>query len=101
MGQLGCITWRQIEPRVYRFRDALDFQCHLVVGERRALLIDAMGGHGDLRAAVAQVTDLPVTVVATHSHYDHVAGSGFFDEASKSSIKILEREKDLRNGKNV
>ena len=28
-------------------------------------------------------------------------GSGFFDEASKSSIKILEREKDLRNGKNV
>ena len=28
-------------------------------------------------------------------------GSGFFDEASKSSIKILEREKNLRNGKNV
>lgn len=80
MGQLGCIAWREVEPGIYRLRDAMDFQCHLVVGETGALLVDTMGGHGDLRAVVRSITDLPVTVAATHSHYDHVAGSWLFDE---------------------
>ena len=80
MERLGCITWREVEPHVFRLRDAMDFQCHLVVGETSALLVDAMGGHGNLREAVRMITDLPVTVVATHSHYDHIAGSWFFDE---------------------
>ena len=78
MGSLGCITWREVEPRVVRFRDPMGFQCHLVLGDEVALLVDTMGGHGNLREAVAQVTDLPVTVAATHSHFDHVAGAWFF-----------------------
>lgn len=88
MGQLGSITWREVEPHVVRFRDPMDFQCHLVIGSERALLVDAMGGHGDLRAAVEQVTDLPVTVVATHSHYDHWAGAWFFDVVWMDAAEI-------------
>ena len=79
MGSHGGITWREVEPHIVRFRDAMDFQCHLVIGTQRALLVDAMGGHGNLREAVSQVTDLPVTVAATHSHYDHIAGAWFFE----------------------
>lgn len=80
MGSLGSITWREVEPGIFRLRDSRDFQCHLVVGTTRALLIDTMGGHGNLREVVSQITGLPVTVVATHSHNDHIAGAWFFDE---------------------
>ena len=88
MGALGCISWQEVEPRIIRFRDPMGFQCHLVLGDHRALLVDAMGGHGDLRDAVSQVTDLPVTVVATHSHYDHIAGSWFFGEVSMHESEV-------------
>lgn len=79
MGALGCIVWQEVEPHIVRLRDPMGFQCHLVLGSERALLVDAMGGHGNLREAVEQVTSLPVTVVATHSHYDHWAGAFWFD----------------------
>ena len=101
MGQLGSITCREVEPHIVRFRDPMDFQCHLVIGSERALLVDAMGGHGDLRAAVSQVTDLPVTVVATHSHYDHWTGAYFFDVVwmEASEIERIPLEKELAAGR--
>lgn len=96
MGKLGCITWREVEPGIWRLRDAMDFQCHLVVGETSALLIDTMGGHGNLRGAVSQITDLPVTVVATHSHYDHIAGSWFFGRIHLDAVEAERLDYETR-----
>ncbi|MBQ6651683.1 MAG: MBL fold metallo-hydrolase [Atopobiaceae bacterium] len=97
MGGLGCITWREVEPGIVRLRDAMGFQCHLVVGTERALLVDTMSGHGDVRTVVRSITDLPVTVVATHSHYDHVAGAWFFDRLLLDAREAarLDREEGL------
>ena len=50
----------------------------LVVGERRALLIDTGAGETDLKAAVDSITDKPVDVVNTHNHGDHMAANGAF-----------------------
>lgn len=34
----------------------------------------------DIRAYVQSLTELPVKrVINTHSHFDHIAGNGFFD----------------------
>lgn len=53
---------------------------YLVVGKEKALLIDTACGLTDLKSLVRSLTDLPVEVVLTHGHVDHVGGMGQFDE---------------------
>ncbi len=55
---------------------------YLVEGDERAALIDAGLGIGDLRAATGAVTELPVQVLLTHSHYDHVGSAHLFDKVA-------------------
>ena len=55
------------------------FHCYLVVGEDKALLIDTGMGIGSLKKEIANITDLPVQVICTHGHPDHVGGTGEFD----------------------
>jgi glyoxylase-like metal-dependent hydrolase (beta-lactamase superfamily II) len=52
----------------------------LLIGQQKALLIDTGCGIGDLRRAVQEVTDKPVTVINTHTHSDHLGSNGQFDE---------------------
>lgn len=47
----------------------------LVAGERAAALIDTGCGFVPIRPVVEELTDLPVTVVNTHHHFDHVGGN--------------------------
>lgn len=54
--------------------------CYLVLGRDSALLIDSGLGIGDIRREVEALTDLPVRVVATHVHWDHIGGHGQFSE---------------------
>lgn len=52
---------------------------YLIVGSERALLFDSGNGMGNIKAIVEQITDLPVTVLASHSHIDHVGGHWQFE----------------------
>ena len=38
-----------------------------------------MNGYEDVRAVVRTVTDLPIMVVNTHGHCDHIYGNVYFD----------------------
>ncbi|MCL2059856.1 MAG: MBL fold metallo-hydrolase [Oscillospiraceae bacterium] len=51
----------------------------LVIGEKRAALIDTGYGYGDLPQLVRDYTDLPVDLLITHSSYDHWRGSYQFE----------------------
>lgn len=51
----------------------------LVAGDASAVLIDTGAGGVNLREAVGSCTHLPVHVVNTHAHYDHISGNGAFD----------------------
>ncbi|MBR5742452.1 MAG: MBL fold metallo-hydrolase, partial [Clostridia bacterium] len=70
-----------------------DGWCHLVPGKDRALLIDTGFGIGDLKKLVEETTDLPVTVVNTHNHGDHIGGNPQFGEVyiHKEDAPFLDR----------
>jgi len=51
---------------------------YLLAGEQRALLIDSGYGTIPLDTIAASLTELPVTVLCTHGHFDHIGGIGFF-----------------------
>lgn len=55
----------------YRIKGLGNELCYLVLGQKRALLIDGLSGIGSLMTYVKNLTDLPVTLVLTHGHRDH------------------------------
>ena len=64
--------------------------CYLIIGEEKALLIDTGYGFGDLRSAVKELTSLPLVIVNTHGHCDHVGGNAQFDEPCLIHPKEME-----------
>lgn len=68
-------TYAIYEPN--QFEEAI---CFLLEGKERAIIMDTGTGIGDLKAVVDELTDLPVSVVLTHEHYDHVAAAFRWDE---------------------
>jgi len=54
---------------------------YVVEGARRAAVIDAGTGTGDLKSVIERLTDKPYDVFLTHAHVDHVGGMEQFCEA--------------------
>jgi glyoxylase-like metal-dependent hydrolase (beta-lactamase superfamily II) len=53
---------------------------YLLLGEDRAMLVDTGNGIANLRAQCRKLTSLPILLVNTHSHIDHVGSNYMFDE---------------------
>jgi len=67
---------------------------YLVIGEEYAALIDTGIGIGNIKSVISQLTLLPIKVITTHVHWDHIGGHGLFQE-----LYVHEFEKDwLENG---
>lgn len=71
----------RINDNIILIDDAGDSTCYLVTGKKRALLIDSVNGRENLRDIIGELTLLPVTVVNTHGHIDHIYGNVYFEEA--------------------
>ncbi len=54
--------------------------CYLLLGEKYCALIDSGMGIGNLKNLVSSITTLPVLVISTHTHWDHIGGHGNFNE---------------------
>lgn len=72
---------QEIEPGIHMIVDYDDTKMYLLLGKERAMLIDAGLGSGNLRAFVERmIGDLPLDVVITHGHPDHIAAMGQFQD---------------------
>ena len=54
--------------------------CYLLIGSKRAVLIDTGLGVSNIRNVVESLTTLPVLVITTHVHWDHIGGHNFFND---------------------
>ena len=52
---------------------------YVLIGTEKALVVDTLMGIGDIKMVVDEITDLPVIVMNTHTHFDHNAGNYQFD----------------------
>jgi glyoxylase-like metal-dependent hydrolase (beta-lactamase superfamily II) len=73
---------------VYKIRDGVfaiyephqfeEVISYLIVGKSRALLFDTGMGIGKISRVVTNLTPLPVTVLNSHTHFDHTGGNAEF-----------------------
>ncbi len=68
-------TYAIYEP--IQFEEALSY---LALGKQKAVVIDTGTGIGNLKQVVNELTALPVSVVNTHTHWDHIGSNHQFKE---------------------
>jgi glyoxylase-like metal-dependent hydrolase (beta-lactamase superfamily II) len=61
----------------HQFEEVISF---LILGDKRAVLFDTGLGIGDIKRVVTSLTSLPITVLNSHTHNDHVGDNWEFDE---------------------
>lgn len=68
-------TYALYEP--YQFDEAISY---LALGDEDAALIDTGTGLGNIKRVVAELTGLPVFVLNTHTHWDHIGDNHQFTD---------------------
>ena len=72
-----------VAPDVYAInepRQEEQVTSFLIVGSKRAVLFDSGLGIGRISDVVRKLTALPVTVLNSHTHFDHVGGNREFTD---------------------
>ena len=77
---MKVFTPTRVSSHITEIRDITGVSAYLVTGEEKAVLIDTCTGVKGLKALVESLTDLPITVLLTHSHGDHSGSIADFDE---------------------
>jgi len=92
----------RIRPGVFAIYEPKQFEeviSYLILGEKRALLFDTGLGVGKISAVVTRLTPLAVTVVNSHSHFDHVGGNAEFKDIWNRDL--LYTRKNMRGQPNI
>lgn len=71
--QLDAHTWR-----IEEYDETSSVYLYLLEGSQSALLLDTGLGQIDLPEIVAGLTRLPIQVLNSHAHFDHIGGNGRF-----------------------
>jgi glyoxylase-like metal-dependent hydrolase (beta-lactamase superfamily II) len=77
------------EPRQYE-----GVSSYLVIGSKRAVLFDSGLGVARIGEVVGRLTTLPVTVLNSHTHFDHVGGNREFQD-----VRNLDEPYSLANSR--
>jgi glyoxylase-like metal-dependent hydrolase (beta-lactamase superfamily II) len=73
---------RKVAPdtyAIYEPHQSEEVISYLILGNQKAVLFDTGMGISDLRKAVTELTKLPVIVLNSHTHNDHVGDNWQFD----------------------
>lgn len=69
----------QIGSNVFKINEYNLTTMFVIVGTTHAGVIDCGTGVDDFLAIIKQITDLPIILLATHAHVDHIGGREQFD----------------------
>lgn len=77
--------------------------CFLIVGEKRALMIDSAYSTTHAIDYAKTVTDLPIDLVNTHGHFDHIGGNAEFENVymSQADLNVAKLHSDEPTLKNM
>ena len=64
---------------IYEPHQAEEVISYLIIGKKRALLVDTGMGISDIKKVTAELTKLPIVVLNSHTHDDHVGGNWQFE----------------------
>jgi glyoxylase-like metal-dependent hydrolase (beta-lactamase superfamily II) len=73
----------QVSDGVYSIVEPFHYEetiSYLITGQDRAVLIDTGMGVADIRAEVENLTRMPVVLINSHWHWDHIGGNYKFPE---------------------
>lgn len=95
--QDNWFTIEQPAPDVFsisEYRHWEETHCYLITGTERAILIDTGLGVSNILPEVRSLTTLPISVLTTHVHFDHIGGHGCFSDfcVHENERKWIEEE---------
>jgi len=97
-------TWfqvYQVAPGVKAIYEPYQWQetiSYLIEGKSKALLFDTGNGIGDIHGLVKRLTDKPISVLNSHSHFDHVGGNHAFKRVyGMNTAYTKERQQGISN----
>jgi glyoxylase-like metal-dependent hydrolase (beta-lactamase superfamily II) len=85
--RLDSDTYALSEPKYWQANVS-----YLLLGTRRALLFDSGPGIYSIRDMVRGLTSLPVTVIPSHLHFDHVGRIAEFSDIAIIDLEALRRQ---------
>jgi glyoxylase-like metal-dependent hydrolase (beta-lactamase superfamily II) len=65
---------------IYEPHQSEEVISYLIVGQKKALLFDTGMGISDIKKVTSKLTTLPVSVLNSHTHNDHVGGNWEFSD---------------------
>jgi len=71
----------RVDDSVYAIYEPYNWQeviSYLIIGTKKALLFDTGMGLDSIQLVVRQLTSLPLTVINSHTHFDHIGGNADF-----------------------
>jgi glyoxylase-like metal-dependent hydrolase (beta-lactamase superfamily II) len=86
----GWLTAHSIKDDIWRISENGQDNLFLVLGNKKALVIDTGWGVSNLKEFIEKITFMPVISVNTHGHSDHALGNDVFDT-------VYAGEDDLKN----
>ena len=84
-------TTKLVGEKIWSIDGPANDLMYLVLGAKKAMLVDTGMGIGDLSRVITGLTPLPVMVINTHGHPDHAGGNSNFDE-----VWLPEKDETIR-----
>ena len=90
----GWLTANDIGNNIWQIDENGQDNMFLVIGTKKAMIIDTGWGISNLKRFIERIVDLPVIAVNTHGHSDHAMGNDAFETvyAGKEDIELFSNE---------